>query len=164
MIEERGRIVALEEGAVWIETLRQSACGSCAAQKGCGQSALARLSQKPMHVRALTNLTLQVDDEVIIGIPEDILLKSSLIVYLVPLLATLLAALLTQAFTSSEGWITLAGAAGMAAGFLWVRWHSARVRHDPRYHPQVLRRAVSASDKAALISCHTLPQEPATRA
>lgn len=164
MIEERGRIVAIEEGAVWIETLRQSACGSCAAQKGCGQSALARLSQKPMHVRALTDLTLHVDDEVIIGIPEDILLKSSLLVYLVPLMATLVLALLVQPFTSSEGWVTLAGATGMASGFLWVRWHSSRMSHDTRYHPQVLRRAVSPADKAVLISCHTVSQEPATRA
>lgn len=160
MIEERGRVVALEEGAVWIETLRQSACGSCSAQKGCGQSAIARLSAKPMHLRALTSLSLQVDEEVIIGIPEDILLKSSFVAYLLPLLLAVTAALLAQSVTASEGWIALAGAAGLVAGFLWGRLHSARVSHDMRYHPQVLRRAERPLGQAPMISCHT----PATRA
>ncbi len=160
MIEERGRVVALEEGAVWIETLRQSACGSCSAQKGCGQSAIARLSEKPMHLRALTSLSLQVDDEVVIGIPEDILLKSSFVVYVLPLLLAVTAALLTQAVTASEGWITLAGAAGLAAGFVWGRLHSARVSHDTRYQPQVLRRAERPLGLTPPMTCQT----PATRA
>lgn len=138
MIEEHGRVVAVESGAVWVETLRQSACGSCAAQKGCGHSAIARMSEKPMHVRALTDLSLPVGTEVVIGIPEDILLKSSLIAYLMPLLLALTAALLVQAVNPADAWVALGGAAGLALGFAGVRWHAGRVRHDTRYHPQVL--------------------------
>lgn len=141
MIEERGRVVALEVGAVWIETLRQSACGSCAAQKGCGHSAIARMSEKPMHVRALTDSTLQLGDEVVIGIPEDILLKSSLIAYLMPLLLALFGALLAQTVNPADGWVVLGGVAGLAVGFVFVRLHADRVSLDPLYHPRVLRHA-----------------------
>lgn len=144
MIEERGRVVALEEGAVWVETLRQSACGACSAQKGCGQSALAKMGQKPMHVRALTDDTLAVGDEITIGIPEDILLKSSLMAYLMPLLAAFAVASAARYSMGTEGFIALGGLLGLALGFLGVHLHSLRVRHDPRYHPVVLQQCSPA--------------------
>ena len=40
-IVETGRVVALEGAAVWVETIRSSACGSCAARSGCGHRTLA---------------------------------------------------------------------------------------------------------------------------
>ena len=40
MLIETGRVVALEGNTVWVETLRQSACGSCSARAGCGHGVL----------------------------------------------------------------------------------------------------------------------------
>ena len=40
-IIESGRVVAIEESGVWVETIRSSACGSCAARSGCGHRTLA---------------------------------------------------------------------------------------------------------------------------
>ena len=40
-IIESGRVVAVEETGVWVETIRSSACGSCAARSGCGHRTLA---------------------------------------------------------------------------------------------------------------------------
>ncbi|MBF2948649.1 transcriptional regulator, partial [Pseudomonas aeruginosa] len=37
MIEEQGRVVATEPGAVWVETVCRSTCSSCSANAGCGQ-------------------------------------------------------------------------------------------------------------------------------
>lgn len=160
MIEERARVVALETGAVWVETLRQSACGSCAAQKGCGHSAIARMSEKPMHVRALTEARYHIGDEVIIGIPEDILLKGSLIAYLMPLMLALVSALSVQAINPAEGWVTLGGAGGLALGFVGVWLHAQRVKHDPRYHPQVIRYA----DATFLVPRHSSCESQPSRA
>ena len=44
MLIETGRVVAVEanEEALWVETIRQSTCGSCAANKGCGHGLLNR--------------------------------------------------------------------------------------------------------------------------
>ena len=44
MIEEPGRVVAVEEGAVWVQTLRKSTCSSCSANAGCGQGLLDKLA------------------------------------------------------------------------------------------------------------------------
>lgn len=43
MIEEQGRVVATEPGAVWVETVRRSTCSSCSANAGCGQGLMQRL-------------------------------------------------------------------------------------------------------------------------
>ncbi|MDF3932676.1 SoxR reducing system RseC family protein, partial [Pseudomonas citronellolis] len=43
MIEEQGRVIGVEPGAVWVETLRQSTCSACNARAGCGQGLLQQL-------------------------------------------------------------------------------------------------------------------------
>ena len=43
MIEERGRVLSTEPGAVWVATIRSSTCGSCQAKAGCGQALLQKL-------------------------------------------------------------------------------------------------------------------------
>ena len=76
MIEEPGRVVAVEEGAVWVQTLRKSTCSSCSANAGCGQGLLDKLAitSQRGNVRALTDLQLAVGDEVVIGVREELLL------------------------------------------------------------------------------------------
>lgn len=141
MIEETGRVVAVEEGAVWVETIRQSACQSCSAKAGCGHSALSKLGSKTAHIRASASQPFAVGDDVIIGIPESLVVTSSLLAYMMPLVIALAGALLADHFTGSDGWAALAGAAGLGVGFGLLRWHFARNRHDDRYQPVVLRRA-----------------------
>ena len=142
MIEESGRVVAVEDGAVWVASIRQTACQSCAARKGCGQSALAKLGQQHKnHVRALNAFDLDVGDEVIIGVPEDVVMKGTLIAYLMPLVLMLVAAITADSFTQEDLWVALSGLAGLAVGFGLVRVHFHAVSRDRRYQPVVLRRA-----------------------
>ena len=42
MIEEQGRVVAREPGAIWVETVRAGTCSSCPARQGCGHSVINR--------------------------------------------------------------------------------------------------------------------------
>lgn len=142
MIEESGRVVAVEDGAVWVESIRQTACQSCAARKGCGQSALAKLGQQQKnHVRALNAFDLHVGDEVVIGVPEDVVMKGTLVAYLMPLVLMLVASIAADSFTQSDLWVALSGLAGLAVGFLLVRVHFHAVSSDRRYQPLVLRPA-----------------------
>ena len=88
MIEEQGRVVATEPGAVWVETVRRSTCSSCSANAGCGQGLMQRLGVGAgrARVRALSELSLRVGDAVVLGIHEDLLLRASVLFYLFPLL------------------------------------------------------------------------------
>lgn len=146
MIEEHGRVLSVEHGAVWVETVRRSACGSCQARNGCGQTVLQRLGlgARQGFIRVLNEQTehdCRVGDEVIIGIPENAILHGSLLVYLIPLLALFLGALMVQAVGAAEPLIILAGFSSMGIGFAAVRWHSHRLRSNPAFMPRVLGRS-----------------------
>lgn len=142
MIEESGRVVAVEPGVVWVESIRRTACESCAARNGCGQSAIAKLGQQHKnHVRAINNLSLEVGDEVVIGIPEDVFVKGTLVTYMMPLVFMLVAAVAADSANASDLWVTLSGVIGLAIGFLMVRVHFLKIRQDERYQPVVIRRS-----------------------
>ncbi|MBH3338716.1 SoxR reducing system RseC family protein [Pseudomonas mendocina] len=141
MIEEQGRVVALEPGAVWVETLRKSTCSSCSANAACGQGLMDRLGvgRQRGYVRALSQMPLAIGDTVIIGVREDLLVRSSLLVYLLPLLGLFAAALLADGLGLSEPLVILVGLIGLSASWLLVRWRAARVAGDPLLQPVVLR-------------------------
>ena len=141
MIEETGRVVALEEGAVWVETLRKSTCSSCSANAGCGQGLMDKLGvgRQRGFVRVLSDLQLALDDVVVIGIREDVLLRTAVLVYLLPLLGLLAGALLASSLGLTEGLIILASMFSLLLVWLAVRWHCRRTQHDPARQPVVLR-------------------------
>lgn len=113
MIEEQGRVVATEPGAVWVETVRRSTCSSCSANAGCGQGLMQRLGVGAgrARVRALSDLSLRVGDAVVLGIHEDLLLRASVLFYLFPLLGFFVAALLATRAGLVEPLIIVSGLA-----------------------------------------------------
>jgi len=145
MIEETGQVVEVEGEFAWVETQRQSTCGSCAANKGCGTAVLSKvLGQKRSRVRALNRAGARPGDTVTVGIQEDALVRGSLAMYAVPLLALLGGGLvgqyLQQSYGSGEGLVILAGLLGLFGGLLWLRGFSRRAQSNPRYQPVVLRK------------------------
>lgn len=142
MLLETGRVVAVEADGVWVETIRKTTCGSCAVQKGCGHGMINRISEgRRSLIRALPGKLLPadcvVDDEVSISIPEEVILRGSLVVYIMPLLLMLLGATAGAALTVANQ--DLGGAvgsiAGFALGFALVRWHARLHRDDSELQP-----------------------------
>ncbi|WP_373185482.1 SoxR reducing system RseC family protein [Halopseudomonas sp.] len=147
MIEERGKVLSIESGAVWVETIRQSTCGSCQARAGCGQALLQRLGSgaRSGFIRVLSDQPLAVGDEVIIGLPEDAVLKASALMYVLPLLMLFMFALIGDLVGLAEPWLILVAAVGLAAGFVTAGWYTRRARSNPAYHPRVLRNLPTGS-------------------
>ena len=140
MLEERGQVIAVEQGAVRVRVNRQSACGSCQAKVACGQGLMQAMQSEYCHeVRAITDLHLQEGDFVVIGVSEDLLLRSALMVYLLPLLALIAGAVLGQQIGLTEGWsILLASVAFAASGFYLYRFNE-RNTNNTDLIPVVLR-------------------------
>lgn len=142
MPTETGRIVAVEADSLWVETIRKSTCGTCSAQKGCGHGLLNRIrdGQRGL-VRVLPGpfslADCQVNDEVSISLPDEVILRGSLIVYMLPLLVMLAgAAAGVRWLPWSEDLAAIVGAvAGFAIGIGLVRWHAWRHRDDARLQP-----------------------------
>lgn len=139
MLRETGRVVAVENNFVWVETIPSSMCGKCAARQGCGQGIVSRASGRRGLVRALETREVparscRIDDEVEIELPEAAVLKGSLLVYLAPLLFAITAVLFAQPFGEFVTVVTFAG--GLAVGFVGVyfapRWLGGVEGFEPR--------------------------------
>lgn len=152
MIEERARVLSVERDTAWVETIRRSACDSCQARHGCGQSVLQRLGLGARHgfVRVLSSgVNCRPGDEIVIGIPEHAVVQGSVLVYLAPLVALFAGSLAAQSGGASEPWVILAGLSGLGIGLAAVRWRGRRWEHDPAFVPRVLRRL---TDGAGVVS------------
>lgn len=145
MLIETGRVVAVEPDGLWVETIRKSTCGTCAAQKGCGHGLLNRISDgKRGYIRVLPGsrgpADCNVDDQVRISIPEEVILRGSVIVYMLPLFCMLAGAAAAVAVLPGvqDVLAALGAAAGFALGFALVRWHAWRHRNDHSLQPTLL--------------------------
>ncbi|HHB12014.1 MAG TPA: hypothetical protein ENK62_02295 [Chromatiales bacterium] len=138
MIEQPARVVAIDGPYAWVEAERQSACGQCSAQAGCGTGVLARaLGRRSVRLRTLNRVAAEVGDRVTVGIDEHVLLRGALLMYGLPL-ATMIAGAAWGLVLWGEPGSVLAGLAGLGVGFLAVRRRS-RVVLDRRL-PVILSR------------------------
>ena len=145
MLIETGRVVAVDPAGLWVETIRQSTCGSCQAQKGCGHGLLNRIGDgKRGYIRVWPGDKgpgdCAVDDQVLISIPEEVILRGSLVVYMLPLLCMLggAAAAVGLLQGSQDLLAALGSVAGFGLGFALVRWHAWHHRHDLSLQPTLL--------------------------
>ncbi len=142
MISETGRIVAIEPDGLWVETIQRSTCGSCAAEKGCGQSLMARLMGHTSYLWVLLegrdSSDYRLDQEVQIGVPETVVVKGSLFVYLTPLVGMIAGAGAAQQLWASDGPSALGALMGLLAGGALVRWRAHQTRYDRRLQPVLL--------------------------
>jgi sigma-E factor negative regulatory protein RseC len=136
MILETGKVVAVESDGLWVETIQKSACEACVAEKGCGQKFLSKLAGKTTSIRVLLNnhsrQHFSVGQSVTIGIPEDVIVLASLLVYLLPIFGAVAGA----ALVGGGDLQSIAGAfGGLLLGGWLVRLHSKKSRNDLRYNP-----------------------------
>jgi len=144
MLEERAQVVETAGQDVLVETIRQSACASCNASKGCGQKLLSEIGQGERFrvlARNPQGYVLQQGDNVVLGLEEASFLSASVMVYLMPLIAMMMLALLADLMQLSEPLVALSGAVGLGGGLLVVRRWGAKAESGCRYRPEVLRKS-----------------------
>ncbi len=146
MILETGIVVAVESDGLWVETIQKSACEVCVAEKGCGQKFLSKLAGKTVSIRVLRNKMsteqYSVGQSVTIGIPEDVIVMASLLVYLLPIFAAIGGAWL---FSGSDLHAVAGALGGLVLGGLVVNLHSVRKRDDVRFNPVLIEEQVQPS-------------------
>ena len=128
MIERQAVVVSTEGDIAHVEVLRESGCASCSLKSGCGTGTIGQmfLSKCIRHeVRNTQNA--RAGDNVVLGIDERNLVKTSFIIYILPLLGLFGFALLGEAisrvfFSCFVEWITvLGGCAGLLVSFILMK-------------------------------------------
>ncbi|HHO59961.1 MAG TPA: hypothetical protein ENJ64_06925, partial [Thiotrichales bacterium] len=103
MIEEQVQVVAIEGDQLLLEAQTQSACGACAAKKGCGTAVLSKVvGKKFTRFQARNTVDARIGDIIVVGLPETALLRGSLMIYLLPLLGMIGMALLVDAILAFD--------------------------------------------------------------
>ena len=86
MIQELAVVVKIENDQVWVKAGQNNTCGGCQQKTSCATNALGSvLKKKSMPVDS--DIQLKTGDEVMVAIDENLLLRASFLLYLVPLIA-----------------------------------------------------------------------------
>ena len=148
MIEEQAQVIEIIGDQLVLQAQVQSACGSCAANKGCGTSVLAKVvGRKFTHFQLDNTVNAGVGDTVVVGIAEDALLKGSLMMYIVPILGMLAFALMAEYFFTAtlqgrDIKIAASAIAGLIIGSLLSKWYFNRQDSVKAFSPVVLRKII----------------------
>lgn len=103
MIEEHARVIAVENGQLLLEAQTKASCSACAVKQGCGTSVVSKwIGRKFTRFQAPNTVNARVGDEVVVGLAEEAMLKGSVLVYLLPLLAMIGFALLADSLIAAD--------------------------------------------------------------
>lgn len=150
MIEERAVILSLEanesnpdaSNIAVLEIERKTACGLCGQTRGCGNSIWGKLfAHRSTAFKANNNINASVGQSVIVGINEQALLWSALLLYILPLVTMLIASILAMQVNDSNGVVMLSALAGLIVGLLWVKGFTASNQYFVMQQPIILRLA-----------------------
>ncbi|AHG77916.1 SoxR reducing system RseC family protein [Mannheimia varigena] len=104
MIIEEATVVEYRDGIAIVQCYAKNSCGGCAAQSACGTKALSALAGEKIAPRFQINVNedLQVGDRIKLGLAENTLLKSVLLIYGIPLFVLVITAVGFSQFFANE--------------------------------------------------------------
>lgn len=159
MVEEQAIVISTDQDQTSLEILRNKPCGLCGQIRGCGLSFWGKLfAHRPNTFKAKNLIKAQVGDVVVVGVEENALLMSSMVVYGIPLLLLLIGAFLGSFLATTadvDSGTALGAAVGLLLGFIWLKGHAQGSSLDGRYSPVILRLATPSSGKNVVRECQS---------
>jgi len=139
MLEEAAKVVSATGERLWVETESRAACSHCASSS-CTTSVVSKLFGVRRNRLELPNtLGARPGERVMIGIPDELLVRASVWAYLVPLVAMLGVTAGGNVLGAPEGLQILLALAGLAIGFILVHWTTRLAPSRRSYKPRLLR-------------------------
>jgi len=129
VIRETGQVVSVDGNMVTVATSLKQGCGGCQQQNHCGAGLLSKaFPQRQRNLQFPMTKPPSPGAEVEVLLPESVMLKFSLMLYLLPLLALLAGAGVTRWLVPGPEWpAILAGAAAMWLCFRSLKsWLNSR--------------------------------------
>lgn len=139
MLEQDATVVESKEGLIWVEAISRSSCSQCSTTS-CSTSVISRLFGLKRNLLQMENtLQAKAGDQVIIGIPDNVLVRASLWAYLVPIISMVLSTLLAVTQGYGDGIQILFALSGLAMGFLLVGRMTRSGKRGSAFNPLLLR-------------------------
>jgi sigma-E factor negative regulatory protein RseC len=142
MIETRAIIIRLEGNEALVESTQGGGCGNCDSENGCGSGKLSQLfCTEPRRFRVLNESNAQVGTLVQVSLAEGVLLRSALLMYMLPLASLVSGAAIGGLWMdgeSSEIFSAAGGFAGLSLGFVMAKALSSRRKLSSVAKPVIL--------------------------
>ena len=147
MLEEVAKVIKVQGNQLLIEPVGKSTCQSCQVRSSCGHQSLTKFlarhtSTSLLWIRSPSHRAVLVGDEVLVSIPEGVVIRSTLLVYMLPLILGFVGALLGQWYASpmmGEPGTILGSVIGLALGFLFVFLYSKKSIQLDQWQPKFVR-------------------------
>jgi sigma-E factor negative regulatory protein RseC len=124
MIEEQAIVIKASKDRVTLQVVRSAPCGLCGQVRGCGNSIWGKIfSHQSGHIETRNDLNAKLGDIVILGIDETLMLKSSLMLYGVPLFTMFLGMLVSNNLAKEmvELYTLIGAVAGLFLGVVMIK-------------------------------------------
>ncbi len=122
MIEQKAKVVDIDDKTIWLDAERQSTCSGCAAKQGCGTGILEKhIGKRFSRIAIDKQEAVNVGQQMQLAIPEEALLQGAFMMYLVPLLSMFLFAGIATSLGATTLLETIAGITGLIAGLFLVK-------------------------------------------
>lgn len=150
MMETRAIVISLEGNEALVESRQGGGCGRCDSENGCGSGKLSQLfSTQPRRFRVRNEGSAVVGSEVLVTLTEGVLLRSALLMYVLPLVllfaGAAMAGLWAKDAASADGYAGAGAVLGLVLGFVLAKWLSLRQRGLAVALPVIAPCASSAS-------------------
>lgn len=142
MLKEQGHVVEVKQDIAMVQTVSKASCSSCQVNSTCGTGIISKAFGERSFITPITNsVKAQQGDLVEVGIPEDLVIKTSLLVYLLPLAFMFLFSLLASYNLPnlSELWLIVVGFIGLGFGFFVVKYYGNKLSKNNQLEPVLLR-------------------------
>lgn len=141
MLEQIATVVETRGDQLWVETESRSSCSHCSSAS-CTTSVVAKLfGIKRNRLQLENTLGATIGQQIVIGIPDDLLIRASLWAYLLPILMMILFTLAGNLTGASDGLQSLMALMGLAIGFVLLHRVTRSASSEQRFKPQFLRLA-----------------------
>jgi sigma-E factor negative regulatory protein RseC len=133
VIETRAVVISLDGNEALVESRQGGGCGRCDSENGCGSGKLSQLfATQPRRFRVRNEANAEVGSEVLVTLTAGVLLRSAMLMYILPLVLLFAGAAVAGAVArdaaSADGYAGAGGLAGLVLGFVLAKWLSLRQR------------------------------------
>ena len=142
MIEQDAEVIAVADGSALVAVQRQSGCTACNVSDNCGTSVVAKLfgNGNTTRLRLIDHIGLAPGERVVIGLRNRVLVRASLIAYLLPLLALIGTAGAADHAGAGDTGSAIGALAGLLLGLWLARIITGGTGAKARFRPVLLRR------------------------
>lgn len=126
MLEMRAIVIQVQGEEASVQPLSAGGCGHCDSEGGCGSGTLTKLfcSNKPRHFKVHNEARAEVGDEVQVSIPDGVLLRGAMKMYVLPLILLLLGGISGVSLASEamrDAYAVAGAVVGLLLGFILAR-------------------------------------------